>query len=454
MVWSRLTSRCWWLDVSWLIGESIPSSPRTRSFIMCETIRASPVARKCQESTERALKAILRRLLPIWTELSRNSLLAGTVGLVLGYSIARWWWWWRGAPAGYSSQGCPMKARPMLSLVRKSHGRKKTTSHFEVSEATSMPRIVVPNQVLIRVQAVSLINADIGLASKWFDGCRDMVGCVEELGHQVHHLSLGQQVWTVLETSMNSIAAFEVLPASKVCPIPSSLDYTSACTLPLVGLITFRDLGILGKAQIHPNRIPANTLKSVFVDDATTSLGGFAVQLLQTWGVGRVVTCVPYRAVPLVKHLGVDLVIPFMPDRLDTEEHCAAELLGEPPFDLVLRTSDLLAPDFCAKYTKTEGARQVGLVVSSGDKAELNNSLLSALLWPFRGRSRVVDVLDCSKLIQVKEWVEADLIQTTFYNVFDITDLDEAIKYLQDKRALGKCILDVSKLSNKGLMMN
>lgn len=332
--------------------------------------------------------------------------------------------------------------------------RLKTSLYFsETMETIPMPRILVSDQVLIRVQAVSLTKEDIGQSNKWYDSYRELVGYVEEMGHHVNHISLGQQVWTVLEPSMNLIAAFVVLPASRVYPAPPSMDCNSACTLPLASLITIQDLSNLKDSQIRPYPSPTNSFQSVFVDDATTCLGGFAIQLLQTWGIGRVVTCVPYRAVPLVKHLGVDLVIPLRTEHLDLEKQCAAELSGE-CFDLVLRTSDLLAPDFCASYTTSKGGKQVGLVVSSGDKVELNNSFLSAaLFWPFRGRSRALNVLDYSKLIQVKEWVEADLIQATFYNVFDVTDLDKAVKYLQDKRAVGKCILDVSKLSNMTLMM-
>eukprot|EP00095_Tigriopus_kingsejongensis_P005347 maker-scaffold34_size539781-snap-gene-0.15 protein:Tk05347 transcript:maker-scaffold34_size539781-snap-gene-0.15-mRNA-1 annotation:"zn-dependent oxidoreductase" len=423
--------------------------------ILKEAIRASPMARKCQENASLALQAIIRRALPIWTELSRNSFLAGTTGLALGYLLARTWLVVpeRG-PVGY----CPMKPKAMRGLVRRwcstsrgVEGKRSLEEHaLAISDELTTPRITDPRQVLIRVTALSLSPSDVlsRQASGNFDSAwRDVVGTVEEVGHRVAHLDLGDRVWTVLARSPTILApAYVVLDGSQVFPAPSSLNTLSACSLPVAGLEALDCLTQAGGFQ-HPGTNAAHHEgQSVWVDDATSSVGGVALQLLQAWGIGRVVTCVPYRAVPLVKGLGADFVIPYMPDHLDTEEHCAAELLGESPFDLVVRTSNLLSEDFCRRYIKAAG----GFVVSSGHKVRLNNSFLSTLLWPFQvfSRARKQD-LEHSALIQMRQMVDEDLLRPTFYSVFDVLEMEEVIQYLQDERTIGKCILDVAKLSSK-----
>ena len=98
--------------------------------------------------------------------------------------------------------------------------------------------------------------------------------------------------------------------------------------------------------------------RSVFLVDGTSDVGCPALQLLRAWGAARIVVCAPYRCVPLAKMLGAGRVIAAVPDHLDTESNCSAELTSVPPFDAALMASSgseeesLLSRDTCNKHVK------------------------------------------------------------------------------------------------------
>lgn len=136
------------------------------------------------------------------------------------------------------------------------HLLKRGTLFFSLNLRSDLtvPKIVKPNEVLVRIHAASIDLIDIALLSglgrieQTLFKCsnaspkvlgRDFSGVVLDVGRNVSHLEVGDQCWSAIPLAVRngSLSEFVVMESSSVRLKPAHLSHDGAATLPYSSLI-------------------------------------------------------------------------------------------------------------------------------------------------------------------------------------------------------------------------
>src|SRR4051812_14075208 len=206
-----------------------------------------------------------------------------------------------------------------------------------------------PNQVLVRVRAVSMNPIDTYIRSgmikanlplPFIPGC-DLAGIVEETGGNVKRFNRGDRVWGTnqgLLGRQGTFAEFAAVDEQWLYPTPVNVSDEEAAAISLVG-ITAR-LG-LKRVQLQPSEI-------LFVNGGTGGVGSAVVQIAKALGARVITTAGSDEKVSECRKLGADLALNYKTEDVDAKVREFApsgvnvwwETLREPNFE---RTIPLLA---------------------------------------------------------------------------------------------------------------
>ncbi len=267
---------------------------------------------------------------------------------------------------------------------------------------------------------------------------------------------LSLQVWAArgLRES-GALCEYVVLPASHVCRRPPHLlkDIAGAAAIPFSALVAAEAVG-------------RDVGRRVFISDATTPAGIMVLQLLcaqissssvEMPASATVMACAPSRFAPLAAKIGGcgakiisvgSVGNEKMNDvtEVEVEVQCSEALHGQPPFDQVIVTGDLLSLDFCRSWG--------GDVIHTSAMAaaqSLNgaNSLARVLrtLWPpnLPGES-----LNHSGLKHLTEAAEAGRLRPIVNSVVPlqlVVDTVERLAAGDDEKLVGKIVILISEES-------
>ncbi len=133
---------------------------------------------------------------------------------------------------------------------------------------------------------------------------RDVSGIVAEVGSEVTHVAVGDEV---IGTADGSFAELAVVPAGRVARKPAGLSFEEAATLPVSGLTALqavRDAGRIGAGD------------RVLIIGASGGVGSYAVQIATAHGA-EVTGVASGGKADLVRSLGATRVIDYTRENLD-----------------------------------------------------------------------------------------------------------------------------------------
>ena len=175
------------------------------------------------------------------------------------------------------------------------------------------------DEVLVRVRAASINRADLDLIEprpgfvRLFRGYRvpkepaigcDVAGVVEAVGPDVTTFTPGDRVFgDMYPFGLGSFADLKVAPERAFLPIPDTMSFEEAASIPHAGTLAVQGLRRRDGRTVGPG-------DTVLVDGASGGVGPFAVQLAKA--LGATVTGVASTAkLDLVRELGADRVIDY-----------------------------------------------------------------------------------------------------------------------------------------------
>jgi len=199
-------------------------------------------------------------------------------------------------------------------------------------EFTERPRPAPgPEEVLVKVHAIALNRADLGVLAGHMHGsvggagtvlCMEWAGEVVECGAKVTTLRSGDRI---MGSSAAAAAQYVLADHLRVYPIPADMDFETAATLP-VALQTMHD------AIVVNGRLKAG--ESVLVLGASSGVGLMALQIAKIMGAKFVVgTSTHEGRRSQLPEFGADLVVdtsdPAWPDKV-------REATGDKGIDLAI----------------------------------------------------------------------------------------------------------------------
>ena len=328
----------------------------------------------------------------------------------------------------------------MRAAIRERYGRPE-----DVVELRDIDRPTpVDDQVLVRVQAASVNRADLdGLGPKpgfarFFMGVRapwnhriglDVAGIVESVGPAATRLRPGDAVFgDMFSFGQGAFAEYVCAPERAFAAIPTGMDFEVAATLPHSAILAVQGL------RRRDGRTPGPGAK-VLIDGASGNVGPFAVQIAKSMGAEVTGVCSTGK-MDFVRSLGVDHVIDYTTTDYTATGKRYDWIVDTDSHHSILRVRRALRPG--GTYVTLGGtaipifaSMLVGPVISIG-----SSRWTGLLLWwkPFNPD----DVATLTGLIA------AGKVAPVIDRRFTLSEIVEALRYVDDKRAKGKVIITMA----------
>jgi NADPH:quinone reductase-like Zn-dependent oxidoreductase len=301
---------------------------------------------------------------------------------------------------------------------------------------------IADEEVLVRVRAVGVNPGDWAIMSglpyiarpvyglgKPKNAVRgtDVAGTVEAVGTGVRRLQPGEEVFGWCSELGGAFAEYASVSEDALAPKPTNLTFEQAAAVPMAGMVALQALRDHGNVRAGQN---------VLINGASGGIGTFAVQIAKSLGAEVTGVC-STRNVEMVRSIGADHVIDYTREDFTQKDqrydfildnvanHSLSELRG------ALTPTGTLVPNGGGfdNHWFASGGRVIG--------AHVLNRFVSHRLRPFLVSPTFED------LIVLKELIEAGKVTPVIDRTYPLSDVPEAIRYLEEGHTRGKVVIAV-----------
>jgi len=252
----------------------------------------------------------------------------------------------------------------------------------------------------------------------------DVAGVVEALGKDVSRFQPGDEVFGI---GKGTFAEYVCAREDKLAHKPAKLTFEQAAVLAISGLTALQALRDHGK--VRPGQ-------EVLVIGASGGVGTYAVQLAKAFGAHVTGVC-STKKVEMVRSIGADHVIDYA--REDFAE-------GEQRYDLILDIGGNSSLSRLRRTLTPEGT----LVIVGGEGGGrwlggTDRQLRALMLSPFVAQKlgTFVSSENHEDMIALKELIEAGKVTPVIDTTYPLSEVPEAIRYLEEGHAQGKVVITV-----------
>jgi NADPH:quinone reductase-like Zn-dependent oxidoreductase len=305
------------------------------------------------------------------------------------------------------------------------------------------------NEILIEVHASGLNLLDSKIRSGEFKIIlpykfplilgHDAAGIVTQVGKNVQHFKLGDQVYArPADFHIGTFAEYMAISENDVALKPKNISMEDAASVPLVALTAWQALVEIGKVQEG---------QKVFIQAGSGGVGTIAIQLAKHLGA-TVATTASEKSFDTLKSLGADILIDYKKEDFEN-------VLKD--YDLVLNSQDTATLKKSLNVLKPGGklisisgpptpdfARSIGApwyikivlsLISSGvrKKAEKLGVQYSFLFMRADGK----------QLSGITKLIESGAIKPVVDKIFPFAQTNEALDYVESGRAKGKVVVKI-----------
>jgi NADPH:quinone reductase-like Zn-dependent oxidoreductase len=253
----------------------------------------------------------------------------------------------------------------------------------------------------------------------------DIAGEVEAVGKDVTRFRPGDEVYAYV--FKGAFGEYTSVPEEDLGLKPTTLTFEQAAAVPLAALTALQGLRDHGGIESG---------QRVLIIGASGGVGTFAVQIAKWFGAHVTGVC-STRNVDMVRSLGADQVIDY------TQEDFTQN--GQ-KYDLILQVAGTLSPADARRALTSKGT----LLLSSGESngrwiGPLGRILKAVVLSPFVSqRLKPFEAKRKSEDLQVlRELIEAGKVTPVIDRTYPLSDVPEAIRYLEEGHARGKVVITV-----------
>jgi NADPH:quinone reductase-like Zn-dependent oxidoreductase len=316
----------------------------------------------------------------------------------------------------------------MKAMVYHEYGSPDVLELQEIDEP-----VVNDDKVLVRVHAASVNWLDwhfltgTPFLARMMAGLRkpkhevlgiDMAGRVEAVGANVKQFQPGDAVFG--SSSHGCFAEYVCVSEAEVVTKPANMSFEEVAAVP--GAATPALQGLRDHGQIRPGQ-------KVLTNGASGGVGTFAVQLAKSFGAEVTGVC-STRNLDLVRSIGADQVVDYTQEDF-TQTGERYDLI----FDVVAKRSF----SDCKRALKPQG-----IYVTT----EFSPVLALARLWKsMTGNQKMVPLPpkppNKMDLVFMKELLEAGKVTPTIDRRYSLSELPDALRYLEKGHAQGKVVITV-----------
>jgi NADPH:quinone reductase-like Zn-dependent oxidoreductase len=335
----------------------------------------------------------------------------------------------------------------MKAIVQNRYGSPDVLELREVDEPA-----VGDHQMLVQVRAAS-VHADVWHVMRGVPyvlrimgaGLRvpkdlvpgtDLAGHVESVGARVARFRPGDEVFgqslvANLWRHGGAFAEYAAVPEARFEPKPARLTFEQAAAVPTSGSLAVQGVRDEGRVQAG---------KKVLINGAGGAVGTFAVQLAKAYGADLTGVDAAGK-LDMLRSIGADRVLDYAREdftRSGERYDVILDIAGNHPWPDIRRA---IAPDgtYVLIGHDQYGAAGHRWFGSLGRFAKLIViSPFVTQLHPLRGAKDPGD-----RLAVLKELIEAGKITPVIDRTFRLSEVPDAIRYLESGQAVGKVVITV-----------
>ncbi len=320
----------------------------------------------------------------------------------------------------------------MKAIVYHNYGSPDVLKLEEVEKPTPQD-----NEVLVKVHAASVNAADwhilrgkpflvrlmgFGLLKpKHKILGSDIAGRVEAVGRNVKQFQPDDEVFGNIR---GGFAEYVCAREDALVLKPANLSFEEAAAVPIAAVTALQ--GLRDKGQIQPGQ-------KVLINGASGGVGTFAVQIAKSFGAEVTGVC-STRNVDMVCSIGADQVIDY------TKEDFTHNGQG---YDLILAANGYHSIADYQRALRPKGT----YVMTGGSMAQLFQAILLGPWISMTGRKKMGSLmakLNQKDLVFMKELLEADKVVPVIERRYPLSEVAEALRYLEEGHAKGKVVITVA----------
>jgi NADPH:quinone reductase-like Zn-dependent oxidoreductase len=251
----------------------------------------------------------------------------------------------------------------------------------------------------------------------------EVAGVVEAVGKNVTRLQPGDEVFGI---GKGSYAEYTRALEDKLAPKPANLTFEQAAVVAISGSAALQ--GLRDHGRVEPEQ-------KVLVIGASGGVGTFAVQIAKAFGAHVTGVC-STKKVEMVRSIGADHVIDY------TREDFAE---GEQRYDLILDIGGNSSLSRLRRALTPEGT----LVIVGGEGGGRWFGGIDRQLRGMLSRSggkklrTFVSTQNHEDMIVLKEFLESGKLTPVIDRTYPLSEVPEAIRYLEEGHAQGKVVITV-----------
>jgi NADPH:quinone reductase-like Zn-dependent oxidoreductase len=327
----------------------------------------------------------------------------------------------------------------MKAIVYKEYGSPDVLEFKDVEKPTPGD-----DELLVKVYAASVNSADLHslradpflvrlvsglLKPKNTILGADIAGRVEAVGRNVKQFKPGDEVFGDISGCGWGGFAEYVCPREDALALkPANITFEEAAAVPMAAVTALQ--GLRGKGQIQPGQ-------KVLIHGASGGVGTFAVQIAKSFGA-EVTAVGSTRNMDTMRSIGADHVIDY------TREDFSQNGMQ---YDLIFAANGNRS---ISDYKRALAPKGI-YVMSGGAPSQMYEAMLQGPWISMTGRKKMGNSLakpNRTDLAFVKELLEAGKVVPVIDRRYPLSDVPDAIRYLEAGHAQGKVVITVVPMAN------
>ncbi len=253
----------------------------------------------------------------------------------------------------------------------------------------------------------------------------DFAGTVEAVGKNVTQFKPGDDVFGGRDGAFAQYVCARETRA--VALKPASITFEQAASVPIAAITALQGLRDKGKVQAG---------QKVLINGASGGVGTFAVQIAKSFGADVTGVC-STRNVDLVRSLGADHVIDYTKDDFTKSAERYDVILDNVANRSLSECRRVLTPKGKYVLIGGGGANEQGLI---GPFARIINTTVQS---PFVSQQMgmMMAELNHNDLAILGDMMQSGKVKPVIDRTYKLSDLPEAIRYLEEGHARGKVVI-------------
>ncbi len=322
----------------------------------------------------------------------------------------------------------------MKAIVCPRYGSADVLELQDVSQPTPND-----NEVLVKVYAASvnagdwhLMRADPFLMRLIFGFFKpkqpilgsDFAGRIEAVGKNVTKFNVGDEVFGS-SPNFGTFAEYVAATEDHLVLKPANVSFEQAAATPIAGLTALQGLRDHGKLRAG---------HKVLINGASGGVGTFAVQIAKALGAEVTAMCSTEK-VDMVRAIGADHVIDYKKESFTTQDK---------QYDVILGVGGYYP---LAEYKRALTSNGT-FVMTGGETKQMFEAMFLGSFMSKKDGKTLTNFMQTSSqddLLFLQELLEAGSISPVTDTQFPLSQVPEAITYLESGRAKGKIVINVNK---------